>query len=420
MKSISKPLSLACCSLLGLSASVSAQSEPWLVELGVMNFNEQDRNTGLEFIANARRDTDDGGNITIGAEIDVITGATPNGASSSNVPQTFTMSSGVGSYTVDANELPADDTHMDTRMELHAERKTPLAQDLNASYNGLISMEFDYLAFAGGGSLAWDFNKKNTTLSTAINLEYNRVHPVGSIPLAMASMQPAGQDQARDVAAKSKMGQELSIGLNQIIDRNSLAQIKLTSSYFRGYLNDPYKMLSVVDDENPATLGQTLDYVFENRPETRSMNSLYLAYRRNYASGILDLSYRLYRDSWEVRSNTFDMAYRFNLPERYFVRPSIRLYHQQQAEFYRHSLTSSQTLPEYASADFRLADFNATTFAVEIGRTYADQPKQSLAIEYYTQQGDSHPADAVGLQQSQDLYPSLTTLIIKYSYSYLW
>ena len=420
MKSISRPLSLACCSLLGLSSSVYAESEPWLVELGVMNFNEQDRNTGLEFIANASRNTADGGKILLGAEVDVITGATPNGASSSNTIQTFTMSSGVGSYSVGPGELPADDTHMDTRLDLHFKRETPLLENVDASYNALISMEFDYLAFAAGGSLAWDFNKKNTTLIGAMNLEYNRVHPVGNIPIPLASMQPAGSPQPREVAAKSKIGEEFSIGINQVIDRHSLVQVSFTHSHFSGYLNDPYKLLSIIDDQNTATLGQTLDYVFESRPDDRSMQSIYLAYRRDFDSGVLDLGYRRYSDSWDVASNTYELAYRFKLASQYYIRPSLRFYKQQQAEFYAHSLHSSQPLPEYASADLRLADFTATTIGLELGRSREQEGSQSLALEYYTQQGDSHPADAVGIQQSQDLYPSLKTLVIKYSYAYQW
>lgn len=420
METLTSKLSAACCTLLGLSTPLVAQSEPWLVELGVMNFNEEDRNTGLVFVANGSRDTEDGGNLKLGAEIDVITGATPNGATSSNVPQTFTMSSGVGSYTVGANQLPADDTHMDTRLELNLKRETPISEALNVNYNGLISMEFDYLSFAGGSNLEWDLNKKNTTLLVGINLEYNRIHPVGNIPDEFGSMQAAGTPQPRGVSAKTKSGQELSVGLNQIIDRTSLAQIRFTSSYFRGYLNDPYKILSVVDDQNSASLGQTVDYVFEKRPDTRNMNSIYLAYKKNYPGGILDLGYRFYRDSWEVESHTIDLAYRFYLQDQLSIRPLLRLYQQQQAEFFRHSLTTSELLPEYASADLRLAQFDATTIGLEIGKVSKDDRRQSLSIEYYTQQGDSHPSDAVGLQQTQDLYPSLKTLIVKYIYSYQW
>lgn len=424
MKNLKQKLSSASCVLLGISNSALSDSESWIVDLGVMNYIEQDRNTGLELIARGTRELDDGGALNLAAELDVITGATPNGASSSNAPQTFTMSSGVGSYTVDANELPVDDTHMDTRLGLKAAWTDPLSNDLTVDYNALISMEFDYLAFAAGGNLAWDFNRNNTTLITGINLEYNRVHPVGNTPTPFGVMQPPGQQQPRGVSAKSKIGEEFSIGLNQVIDRHSLAQIRLTTSHFSGYLTDPYKLLSIVDNETPVTLGATLgatqSYVFEHRPDSRTMKSLYLAYKHAYQPGVLDVSYRLYDDSWDIRSHTVDVAFKFNLQDRYFVRPNLRLYHQDQAFFYRHSLKSDETLPNFASADFRLADFDATTLGLEFGRDLAFDRKHSITIEYYNQQGDSHPQDAVGLQRQQDLYPELRTLVLKYVYSLKW
>lgn len=397
-----------------------SDSEPWIVDLGVMNYIEQDRNTGLEFIARGTRELDDGGALSLGAELDVITGATPNGATSSNVPQTFTMSSGVGSYNVDANELPVDDTHMDTRLGLKAAVTDPLSNGLIVDCNALISMEFDYLAVAAGGNLSWDINRKNTTLVTGINLEYNRVHPVGNTPIPFATMQPPGQQQPRGVSSKTKTGEEFSIGINQVIDRHSLVQIRLTTSHFSGYLTDPYKLLSIVDNEHPATLGATQGYVFEHRPDSRTMKSLYLAYKYAYQPGVLDVSYRLFDDSWDIRSRTFDVAFKFYLHNRFFLRPNLRFYHQDQAFFYRHSLTSDESLPAFASADFRLAEFDATTLGLEIGKDLAFDRKHSITLEYYTQQGDSHPQDAVGVQQQQDLYPQLKTLVLKYVYSLKW
>lgn len=417
---IIQQLSSASCALLGISASVHAETKPWIIDLGAMNYIEQDRNTGLEFIARGTRETQDGGSLGLAAELDVITGATPNGATSSNVPQTFTMSSGVGSYSVDANELPADDTHMDTRLGLKADFKDPVGQNLTADYNALISMEFDYLAFSAGGSLSLDLDRKNTTLIAGINLEYNRVHPVGNTPLPFASMQPAGQPQPRGVSSKTKSGEEFSVGLNQVIDRSSLAQIRFTTSSFSGYLTDPYKLLSVVDNQNPATLGVTQSYVFEHRPDIRNMKSLYVAYKKAFDEGILDVSYRLYDDSWEIQSHTLDVAYKFRLANRYFIRPQIRLYQQDEAFFYRHSLKSNEALSAFASSDARLAEFTATTLGFEIGRSLAFDRKHSFTIEYYTQTGDSSPDDAVGLQQQQDLYPSLKALVFKYVYSIQW
>jgi hypothetical protein len=420
MQKISQKLTAASAVLLGMSSPLSAQAEPWLIDVGVMNFTEQDRNTGLELMLKGTRATDEGGSISIAAELDVITGATPNGASSSDEPQVFTMASGIGHYTVKANELPADDTHMDTRLALKTAINDPIDDDLTADYNALISMEFDYLSFAGGGALTWDFNKKNTTLSAGVNAEYNRVHPVGNTSIPFAAMQPAGQPPLRGVSAKSKIGQELGIGINQVIDRSSLIQLRLTTSHFRGYLTDSYKLLSVVQDENTATPGRTVNYRYENRPSKRTMNSLYLAYKKSYQPGILDVSYRLYDDDWEIRSNTVDVGFKFKRDKNYFLRPSLRLYHQSGAYFYRHSLVDGEELPEFASAELRLGEFTATTLGLELGKDLAIGRKQSLSIEYYTQQGESHPDDAIGLQRQQDLFPTLKTWVIRYVFAFKW
>jgi len=406
--------------LLGISAPVLAESEPWIIDFGLMNYNEKDRNTGLELIVKGTRETADGGSLMLKADLDVITGATPNGASSSNVPQTFTQASGVGSYTVAANELPADDTHMDTRLGLKAAVIDPISQTLTTDYNALISMEFDYLAFAAAGGLSWDFDRKNTTLITGINLEYNLVHPVGNIPKPLATLQAPGEQQPRGVSSKSKTGREFSIGLNQIIDRTSLAQIRFTSSHFFGYLNDGYKLLSIIDNENPASLGTTERYIFENRPDSRRMKSLFLAYKKAYKSGILDVSYRFYDDSWDIKSHTLDLTYKFKLENRFFIKPKFRIYKQDAAFFYHHSLPSNEALPNFASADSRLAEFDAYTVSFEYGKNLSFGRKHSVAVEYYTQQGESNPNDAIGLQRQQDLYPTLETLTLKYIYSIKW
>jgi hypothetical protein len=123
---IMKSLSSACCALLSSSQSHASdettagiaeahKTEPWAISIGAGNYIEKDRNTGIEVILNASRPVEED-RLNLRVELDVITGATPNGATASNVPQTFTMASGVGTYSVDANELPADDTHMDTRL----------------------------------------------------------------------------------------------------------------------------------------------------------------------------------------------------------------------------------------------------------------------------------------------------------------
>ncbi len=420
MNKLRQKLSLASSALLGITSPAIAETEAWVIDFGVMTYKEQDRNTGLELIAKASRETSDGGSITLEADLDVITGASPIGASSTNVPQTFTKASGVGSYTVNANELPADDTHMDTRLGLSIQLNDPLSSNLAANYNGAISMEFDYFSISAGGELAWDLNSKNTTLTTGVNFEFNNVHPVGNIPIPLATLQPAGDRQPRGKSSDVKTGNELFFGINQIINQTSLFQVRLNSSEFSGYLTDGYKMLSIIDDQNDVSLGATQRIIFENRPATRKMNNVYFAYKNSLRSGILDLSYRYYDDDWDIQSHTAEVAFQHTLKNNLFFKPTLRAYQQSAASFYVHSLPSSETMPLFASADYRLGEFNAYTLSLEFGKKLSFHRKQSLTLQYYTQRGESHPDNAIGLQKQQDLFPDLNALILTYIYSIKW
>jgi len=410
----------ACCSLLGTAPLVAQASEPWQMDIGLMNYLEADRNTGVELLVNGERSLDDGAAFAISGVLDVITGATPNGASASNVPQTFTMASGSGSYTSAANELPVDDTHMDTRMGLSSRLSVPHSQRLAADYRAHISMEFDFLSLGAGVDLNYAMNQKNTQLQLALDVEYDRVHPVGNLPIGLASMAPENTLQPRGRASTDKRVQGVATGITQLLDRRSLMQLKYTYAQHDGYLTDPYKILSIIEDTDSANLGATLDYVYEKRPRERLVQSIYTAYKRNITDDVLTLSYRYLWDDWDIVSDTLDMKYRFGLADSHYMEPHVRLYRQSAADFYHHSLPASDALPAYASADFRLAEFDALTLGLEYGKKLGLDREYRLALEYYRQTGDSHPADAIGLQRQQDLFPVLHTLIIKYVYSYQW
>ena len=241
----------------------AVSAEPWEVEVGLLSYTEKDRNTGVELLLDAKRVLEDDDEFSLGIEIDTLTGATPNGATASNVPQTFTRSSGNGSYSVGANQLPVDDTHMDTRLAVESAYKDQRTSDLAITYSGRMSMEFDYLSLGLGNSYELDFNQNNTRLYLGFNGEHNRVHPVGNIPDELGLMTPAGELQNRNAASTTRTAVEASVGLTQVIDKRSLFQLRYTRSRFEGYLNDPYKLLSVVDEQNQENPGATVEYRFE-------------------------------------------------------------------------------------------------------------------------------------------------------------
>lgn len=405
-------LSLACAGLLG-SASSAYADDPWHIEMGVMNYNEQDRNTGLEFVTHARKDLDDKEYLQLNAELDVITGATPNGATSSNTAQTITMASGLGSYTVPANQLPVDDTHMDTRMSLASTYSTPVGDHLQSSYNAHLSMEFDFFSLGAGTDWSYTFNQNNTQLHLGANLEYDRVHPVGAVPIPLAQMQVANTLQPREATSVTKHVYGISTGITQNLTPRSLIQLLVSRARYKGYLNDPYRLLSVINDINQS--GDTLGYRYENRPGLRKANIAYVRFKQSLTKDVMDLSYHYYHDDWHITSSTLELNYHLFTEETRSIIPSIRYYHQSQADFYRHSLPVSTALPRFASSDYRLAEYTAITLGLEYKWLNTGENSSRIGVHYYQQDGTHHPDDAIGLQQQQDLYPNLKAWILTYT-----
>lgn len=414
---IAEQLALACSGLLGVNG-MSHAAEPWRMDMGVFNYIELERNTGISLLVGGERDMEDGGVFSIDGEIDVITGATPNGATATNRAQTFTMASGVGSYSVAAGELPADDTHMDTRLGITAGLSLPYSDRVSVDYRSHISMEFDFLSLGAGADVLYDVNQHNTQLLLGADFEYDRVHPVGDTPIPFASMAAAYTFQPRGKSSKLRRVQGLNLGVNQVLNKQAVGQFRYQYAEHEGYLNDPYKIISVIEDQDTASLGATLDYVYEERPDVRRVQSVYTALKQGLSDGVLDVSYRYLWDDWDVRSHTVDVKYLYRVDSVTAWQPHLRVYHQTEAEFYRHSLAAGDGLPSYASSDFRLAAFDALTLGMMYSKKLAGGSGYRISAEYYTQIGDRHPADAIGLQRQQDLFPRLHVLVVKYVYQF--
>ncbi|MFT5503916.1 MAG: hypothetical protein ACI845_002091 [Gammaproteobacteria bacterium] len=414
-------LSLASCALLGLtSIPESIRADEWDLDLGLMTYQEDARNVGIEFLLNASRELADDDQVGFQVEVDTLTGATPNGATASDQAQTFTQASGAGQYQAGPGEIPVDDTHMDTRLALGLNYQDQYRDDIAIDYNGRISMEFDYLSFSAGHGWQFDFNQKNSSLNFALQGEYNRVHPVGNIPIELALMTPSNAIQNRTTAAKSKNIAEFSLGWTQVINRRSICQINTTQSHFSGYLNDPYKIVSIIDDSDPGNLGGTLAYRYEKRPGKRDLSSYFIGCKQNINGNQLDVSLRSSQDDWGIKATVLDLRYSIKQSDGSSFQPRVRFYRQTAADFYRHSLPESEGLPDSISADTRIAAYDAITIGFKYSIQEIDNKQHSLTFDYYEQSGEKHPADAIGLQKSQNLFPALRAAVFRYLFSTRW
>jgi hypothetical protein len=150
----------------------------------------------------------------------------------------------------------------------------------------------------------------------------------------------------RQQGSDDKTTIDLLLGLTQIINRRMLMQFNYGYSRSDGYHTDPFKVLSVLNNQG---LSQAL--LHENRPDQRSKHNFYWQTKYAMDNGVADLSYRFSTDDWEIDSHTIDSRLRFNLPNASYIQPHFRYYQQSAAEFYQPFLRDSDSMPQYASAD---------------------------------------------------------------------
>ncbi|MEW8507883.1 MAG: DUF3570 domain-containing protein [Candidatus Thiodiazotropha sp.] len=415
-------LTAATCSLLGVQGpDARAKEGDWDFDSAVLFYTEVDRVTAIEPVITAQRDFGDERKLNLKLVFDSLTGASANGATPSDQPQTFTKPSGEGSYTTDADETPLDDTFKDFRVAMSSQWDQPLARDYKTSFGANFSTEYDYLSVSLNASLSRDFNKRNTTISAGISVANDTISPDGDIPIPFSSMVidrgQSGFDQAFDATREdgedTKTTVDLAFGLTQVVSQRTVMQLSYSISDVSGYLTDPFKIISVVGSD-----GRPVDYRYEHRPDTRLKQGLYWQVKHHHAGDIVDLSYRLYTDDWDVTSHTIDFRYRWIFDPDHFLEPHIRYYSQSEAEFYQRFFRQGESLPEFASADYRLGELTGITVGLKYGLKLAHEREMSLRMEYYLQSGESKDRNAPGILSEMDLFPDVEAIILQLSYNF--
>lgn len=385
----------------------------------------------------------DDGILTLGFVSDTLTGASPNGAVPSDKTQTFvtplkvsgstttvTNASGGSTviqlpptpgqiaaasfgrqYTTAPGKLPVDPGFHDQRFAGNIGWSQPVGWDTKASLGAGYSSEHDYRAITGNAGLSRDFNAHNTTASLSVNYEFDTSSPYGGTPtpLTVMSAQMKGPDRNRHVV-------DAVAGLTQVMTRNWLVQLNYSYGLSSGYQNDPYRILSVVD----SVTGEPTSYLYENRPNSRRRQSVYLDNKVDVGRNIFDVSFRYFTDSWGIHSETADASDRISLTSAIYLQPHVRWYRQTAANFFRYYLVAGQPLAQYASSDIRLGKFTGLTGGLTLGVKVTDSGEVYLRGEYYRQTGVGHPPNAIGQLAGQNLFGGVkaTSVMVGYSFGF--
>ncbi|MDP5137873.1 DUF3570 domain-containing protein [Rheinheimera baltica] len=424
LANISAALAAASCAVLGQDAQAGTVLDDWQFNSAILLYNETDRVSAGEAILSARGDFGDDKYLNLGLVVDALTGASATGAVAQPGVQSFTRPSGKGSYDVAPGDTPLDDTFHDTRVQLDASWEQPLAPNWRVSGGGHLSKEYDYLSLGVNGSVARDFNQKNTTVSMGLAYSHDTISPEGGVASGFAPMllrsnfadddsYQAAFDATRDRADDTKDTVDMLLGLTQVINRDWLMQFNYSLSMADGYMTDPFKLVSVVNSN-----GEVQQNLYESRPDKRTKHSVYWQNKLHLGGSYLDASYRYMWDDWELKSHTADVKWRFPVSEQWYVEPQLRYYQQSAAEFYLPFLQQSDSLPQYASADYRIGKMSTYTLGAKFGTKLAAGNELSFRIALYQQNPEQDGADAPGVLANVDLYEKVTAVMAQVSYSF--
>ena len=413
-ESLRAGLMAATCALLApvVKAQVPAE-DPNQVDTGLLYYQEDGgRVRSLDAIVKLNRDLGDERILGAQLSVDSLTGGSPNGAIAQKSAQTFATPSGKSLtrptrgeneqfYTIAAGKQPLDTSFHDLRVAGDLNWTQPLGIGNKLSVGGHLSKEYDFISASANGMFSHDFNNKNTTLGMGASAEFDQVKAVGGAPVAGTSYALLRKQDG----SENKRVYGAQLGLTQVIARNWITQLNFSVDRSTGYLNDPYKIVSLVNGT-----GVTTGYYFESRPDTHTRKSVYLGNKVALGSSVLDLSYRYGTDDWGINSHTLEAKYRLRVGGSAYIEPQLRWYKQGAADFYQLFLTATPT--GFMSADPRLAAFSAKTVGLKVGMPLANGQEVAVRLEGYQQDPKVRSSSLAGLS-GLDLNPRLRAVVLQ-------
>ena len=256
--------------------------------------------------------------VQASAAVDIITGASPQLVSNATGRPVQTLSGA----SIEDHRATGD------------AKVTRRFGDFSLSLSGAYSKEDDYRSRAFGIEGRADLNRRNTTLIAGYGDSRDRV---------------GSQDDPRlDEPRNTK---EYLLGVTQVLSQTSLVSSTLAWSRGKGWYNDPYKLTFTFFPSGAPLL------LSDVRPDHR--NSLaWLTRLRHHVpalGGTLQADYRYFRDDWGIRAHTLEVGWQQTIDDRWSIRPAIRYYTQDAADFYSPVLTRPPAAIH--SSDQRLGEF---------------------------------------------------------------
>lgn len=241
------------------------------------------------------------------------------------------------------------------------------------------SQEKDYLSNTPSITLKKDLFEKNTTLTLSYSRNMDQVH--GRF---MDSLKPRTTDN-------------YFFGITQLLSPLTFVQLGYSGSQASGYMAEGTRLVPI----SPTTAAQCTDKVAgsceaEVFPNSRNRNAYIVGLNHYFEGGMTDrsavkLTYRYYKDDWDIVSHTEDLEYDKYLSDRNLVGLNLRYYRQTGAFFVKDVYTANDP---YRSSSQQLQALHSEMVGLKFTHTFKEMSDRSDGIrlgsaeikyEYYTE-----------------------------------
>ena len=220
------------------------------------------------------------------------------------------------------------------------------------------SRETDYLSQTPLLSVSRDFFNRNTTLKLGFSHSFDQTfgHYMG--------------------ISKDKDTDNLGLSLTQVFTPTTLGQIGYTYSSVRGYMPSGNRKVSVTGSSTP---------IDEYMPESRKREGAGVRVAQYLPiNSSIHLSYRWYRDTWSISSDTVSAQYFQYLLPNLIARLEYRTYRQSGAFFYKSVYSGAE---DFLTSTGIYAPFDSKLIGIKLSYQAAGKLKWRLGglYERYTQ-----------------------------------
>jgi len=238
--------------------------------------------------------------------------------------------------------------------EQRDEINTTLTQefsDLSLSGTYRYSHEYDYQSHGGTLSGSYAMAEKSTTLDFRLGATFDAVGRAG--------------DQNFD---KSVRNLNVRLGLTQLIDQNTFAQVVYEIMDSNGFNSSAYRYIGFGSPNGLCSSPDKMYCVPERNPNDRLKHAVAVNFRRALGESFsLGLGYRFYLDSWAVASHTGTVELSWMASSDLLLALRYRFYTQGSAKHYKKMFeyTDAQQMPAFSN-DKELSAFMSHRVALDI------------------------------------------------------